>query len=98
MYSLLDFEKYIPRIENQVEENIFGTKRDSIVSLSQSGSEAINDTSDSFEALRDQPNPFLIVEKSEYENLEYALQILEDVCARMSTSKLSVRLQLSKKE
>ena len=86
VYSLVDFEKYIPKSENPIEENLFGTKIDSNISLSQSGSETVNDSSDSFILLKDRPNPFLIVEKSEYENLEYALQILEDVCARMSTS------------
>lgn len=35
---------------------------------------------------RNVSNPFEIVEKSEYENLEYALQILEDMTARMNTS------------
>lgn len=39
---------------------------------------------------RNVPNPFEIVEKSEYENLEYALQILEDMTARMNTSNLLI--------
>ena len=39
-----------------------------------------------FEEEVEGPNPFEIIEKSEYENLEYALQILEDMTARMNTS------------
>ena len=70
VYSLLDFEKYIPKTENiffQTEIN--------------------NEISTTIENLKEKSNPFLIVEKSEFENLEYALQILEDICARMSSSR-----------
>lgn len=94
VYSLMDFEKYIPKpdFNTTVEENFFESKKDSVISLNQS--ETLNDISDSFENLNEQPNPFVIVEKSEYENLEYALQVLEDVCARMSSSKTNNNILL----
>jgi len=40
------------------------------------------------------PNPFEIVERSEFENLEYALQILEDMTARMNTSWLGIKFDI----
>ncbi len=69
VYSLLDFEKFIPKPESNLYENLNNLNG---YNLDQEQEE----------------NPFEVVEKSEYENLEYALQILEDLTARMSTSKI----------
>ena len=76
VYSLLDFDRYIPKLEQAEEDNVFGASgKESIASI------------DSFDSEKFQNNPFKIVEKNDYQNLEYALQILEDLTARNIPSK-----------
>lgn len=82
VYSLLDFEKYIPKPDNEIdEESDYDKNKESVLSLSDSASNA-----DSFEAC-DSLDPFKIDEKSGFENLEFALQVLEDLTSRMNISK-----------
>lgn len=88
VYSLLDFEKFIPRLndESTSENNGYAnkSKRESMLTTD------VSDTS--IEAAGEEttkerrPNPFKVVEKSQFENLEYALQILEDLTSRLNTS------------
>lgn len=57
--------------------------------VNEQGVVSIPDTVGNVDLIDDEkmePNPFEIVEKSDYENLEYALQVLEDMTARMNTS------------
>jgi hypothetical protein len=80
---LLDFEKYIPKPDfftNGFDADI--RNETSILSISDNTAHNDNTANDD--------DPFKIIEKSEYENLEYALQILEDLSARMSTSELFI--------
>jgi hypothetical protein len=51
-------------------------------------------TNDSYEIVKDTENPFRIKEKSEFEDLEYALQILEDITARSAASMSNTHLFL----
>lgn len=83
VYSLLEFEKFIPKLGPEYNED---SSKDGIITITDS----VGD-SDSFDEDLS-PNPFEIVEKSEYENLEYALQILEDLSARMNTSTYNVTI------
>jgi len=79
-----DFDKYIPPNSNvPINDEIdFNNKTESL-------SETLS-TNDSYEIVKDAENPFRIEEKSEFEDLEYALQILEDITARSSASKLKL--------
>ncbi|RNA29447.1 RAB6A-GEF complex partner 2-like isoform X1 [Brachionus plicatilis] len=77
VYSLMDFDKYIPSMANLGGEYDYTEKRDSIVSQSADV--------DSFDSSYELPNPFKIDEKNGYEELEYALQVLEDLTARMNS-------------
>lgn len=89
VYSLLDFEKFVPKLDPIVytESNY----DEMIVEIKDNVSENTNiDYEDDEKKFG--PNPFKIVEKSEYENLEYALQILEDMTARMNTNTYNVTL------
>jgi hypothetical protein len=76
VFNLVEFEKYI----YLQKKNIYLQ------------SEIKNEISNSHENNKDKFNPFLIIDKSEFENLEYAVQILDDICARMSTSKHRFKL------
>lgn len=120
VFSLLDFEKYIPRNDlfiyeysNNVNPSVLGnssnsintsatTNRDSSANniITNSSSKKRNSTltsmdrmsqqSDSFEMKTDLDNPFKIEEKSDYENLEYALQVIEDLTAASTTCNYNV--------
>lgn len=57
----------------------YAGKRDSIVSQTAD--------IDSFDSSYESQNPFKNDEKNGYEELEYALQVLEDLTARMNVSK-----------
>ncbi|CAF0875016.1 unnamed protein product [Brachionus calyciflorus] len=89
VFSLMDFEKYIPKMSDFDNEYDYTEKRNSIISISES---AHNDT-DSFDSSSVVPNPFKIDERSGYEELEYALQVLEDLTARMNVSHFNVANQ-----
>lgn len=84
VYSLLDFERFIPKLEtavNAVSSEVIVEIQDTV------GDDYEEDSNE-----KSGPNPFEIVERSEYENLEYALQILEDMTARMNTNTYNVTL------
>ena len=81
VYSLLDFEKFIPKLERLDSQAI--SNEAAVVAVTDDIGEDTESPEDDDRAV---PNPFEVVEKSEYENLEYALQILEDLTARMNTS------------
>ena len=88
VYSLLDFEKFIPRLndESTAENNGYAnkSKRESMLTtdVSDTNIEAAGEET----TKEKRPNPFKVVEKSQFENLEYALQILEDLTSRLNTS------------
>ena len=82
VYSLLDFEKFIPNSEMAISNGVYQREPDSISSFVK----VDLNSAESFEKNKQEENPFEVIEKSEYESLEYALQILEDLTARMSTS------------
>jgi len=118
VYSLLDFEKYIPRNDlfiyeysNNVNPSALGNSTNSInttttnnrdisANIITTSSKKHNSTltsmdrlsqqSDSFELKSDLDNPFKIEEKSDYENLEYALQVIEDLTAASTTCNYNV--------
>ena len=82
VYSLLDFEKFIPISEMAFPNGVYQREPDSISSFVKVDLNSV----ESSEKDKQEENPFEVVEKSEYENLEYALEILEDLTARVSTS------------
>ena len=57
-------------------------KEDAVIAVSDSAEDGL----DSAHEGSCVANPFEVVERSEFENLEYALQVLEDMTARMNTS------------
>lgn len=65
-------------------------KRDSVLSA------AISDITSLSDEIKEKTNPFKIDEKSDLENLEYALQILEDITSRLNTSKFNKIYKLVK--
>lgn len=87
VYSLLDFEKFIPKLELLSAQAIMNEP--AVISITDDVGDGPVTSEDED---RNVPNPFEIVEKSEYENLEYALQILEDMTARMNTNTYNVTL------
>lgn len=88
VYSLLDFEKFIPRLndESTTENNGYAnkSKRESMLTTDVSDTSIEGTGEETTKEKR--PNPFKVVEKSQFENLEYALQILEDLTSRLNTS------------
>lgn len=88
VYSLLDFEKFIPRLndESTTENNGYAnkSKRESMLTTDVSDTSIEGAGEETTKEKR--PNPFKVVEKSQFENLEYALQILEDLTSRLNTS------------
>ena len=96
VYSLLDFEKFIPRLndESTAENNGYAnkSKRESMLTtdVSDTSIEAVGEET----TKEKRPNPFKVVEKSQFENLEYALQILEDLTSRLNTSNYKLKFFL----
>ncbi len=119
VFSLLDFEKYIPRNDlfiyeynnnvnpsalsnstNSINTTATSNRDSSINMITNSNNKKRNSTltsmdrmsqqSDSFEMKSDLDNPFKIEEKSDYENLEYALQVIEDLTAVSTTCNYNV--------
>lgn len=88
VYSLLDFEKFIPRLndESTVENNGYANKSKRESMLTTDVSDTSIEGAGEETAKEKRPNPFKVVEKSQFENLEYALQILEDLTSRLNTS------------
>lgn len=76
---LKDFDKYIPSMANLEGEYDYTDKNELIVAPS-SDLESLGSSCELF-------NPFKIEEKNGYEELEYAMQVLEDLTARMNVSK-----------
>jgi hypothetical protein len=78
-------------LTNRNEESSLFSTSDSVHNLTTASYDHSFDIKDLF-----MKNPFKIEEKSEYENLEYALQILEDLTARMNISILFLQKLNSK--
>jgi hypothetical protein len=96
VYSLLDFEKFIPRLndESTTENNGYAnkSKRESMLTTDVSDTSIEGAGEETTKEKR--PNPFKVVEKSQFENLEYALQILEDLTSRLNTSYYKLKIFL----
>ncbi len=92
LHLILDFEKFIPREIYLSDETNYNSE--SILSISDSYSNNNTENLFSFD-IKDSSikNPFIIEEKGDYENLEFALQILEDQSAKTNISGYNVTNQ-----
>lgn len=88
---LPDFDKFIPKSESHDSDYVKNRKRESILSTD------IAETGNKTDEALERPNPFKIEEKSQFENLEYALQILEDLTSRLNTSKIDTLIRYKNK-
>lgn len=94
VFSLLDFDKFIPKSSDsnnselgyQKTNNNSNNKRESILST-----EISDLVSGGLAGLKEKANPFRVEEKSQFEGLEYALQILEDMTSRLNTSLIFIK-------
>ena len=79
-FEIKEIEKYVLKNVTSNNKNKSIKRRSSLFS--------INDASEEFNINNDSVNPFRIEEKSEHENLEFALQFLEDLTSANSNCQL----------
>jgi hypothetical protein len=96
----LDFEKYIPRTIYSGDETQYNSRSESLMNVSISDGSVSNNNVENFFSFETKEssmkNPFKTEEKSDFENLEFALQILDDQSARMNPSSYNVTSQEGK--